>query len=478
MNNDFNNYNDYNNDENENNTNEFGVYNKDKANEYCFNPPKDKKQNKKPNKALKVLMALAGCSIVSVTSIVGYSIATGGNGKLIKAGSDVSQSTSESSSKKSETSSIPVEQNTAKRTDLPTISQLSTPSDAMTIPDIVDKVSPSVVGVSCLLNNGTATGTGIILSSDGYIVTNAHVISGAKAISVVLPENYYKDEQSDSSSNNKNDNSDEKYTYEATLIGSDTQTDIAVLKIEKTDLTPAEIGKSSDIVVGEAAIVIGNPLGFDLSGTVTSGIISATDRKLTIEEKTMNLIQTDASINSGNSGGPLINAYGQIIGITSAKVSSTYGEGLGFAIPVDEALPIIKDLMEYGYVTGRPTLGISGEDVTEIYAQFYNIPQGFIIRSVEDDSAAQKAGLKVGDVVIGINGELIESVSEFNDIKSKFSAGDTITVSVYRDGEISDKEVTLGEDRSAIESSSQVEQEQTQPQNPFEQYYNQFDFGN
>lgn len=475
MNNDFKNYNDYNNNENDNNQNEFGVYNKDKANEYCFNSPKDQKQGgKKTSKALKVLMAVAGCSIVSVTSIVGYSIATGGNGKLIKAGNDVSQSVSEASSNKSETSSIPVEQNTAKRSDLPTISQLSTPSDAMTIPDIVNKVSPSVVGVSCLLNNGTATGTGIILSSDGYIVTNAHVISGAKAISVVLPEDYYKDESSENSDSSSSN--DEQYTYEATLIGSDTQTDIAVLKIEKTGLTTAEIGKSSDIVVGEAAIVIGNPLGFDLSGTVTSGIISATDRKLTIEEKTMNLIQTDASINSGNSGGPLINAYGQVIGITSAKVSSTYGEGLGFAIPVDEALPIIKDLMEYGYVTGRPTLGISGEDVTEIYAQFYNIPQGFIIRSVEDDSAAQKAGLKVGDVVIGINGELIESISEFNDIKSKFSAGDTITVSVYRDGEISDKEVTLGEDRSAIESSSQEEPTQQQ-QNPFDEYYNQFGFG-
>lgn len=475
MNNDFKNYNDYNNNENDNNQNEFGVYNKDKANEYCFNSPKDQKQGgKKTSKALKVLMAVAGCSIVSVTSIVGYSIATGGNGKLIKAGNDVSHSVSEASSNKSETSSIPVEQNTSKRTDLPTISQLSTPSDAMTIPDIVNKVSPSVVGVSCLLNNGTATGTGIILSSDGYIVTNAHVISGAKAISVVLPEDYYKDESSENSDSSSSN--DEQYTYEATLIGSDTQTDIAVLKIEKTGLTTAEIGKSSDIVVGEAAIVIGNPLGFDLSGTVTSGIISATDRKLTIEEKTMNLIQTDASINSGNSGGPLINAYGQVIGITSAKVSSTYGEGLGFAIPVDEALPIIKDLMEYGYVTGRPTLGISGEDVTEIYAQFYNIPQGFIIRSVEDDSAAQKAGLKVGDVVIGINGELIESISEFNDIKSKFSAGDTITVSVYRDGEISDKEVTLGEDRSAIESSSQEEPTQQQ-QNPFDEYYNQFGFG-
>lgn len=299
------------------------------------------------------------------------------------------------------------------RSNLPSIIQLATPSDAMSIPDIVDKVSPSVVGISCMTSSGTVTGTGIIMSEDGYIITNAHVVDGANTISVVLPSSY-TDESSGS----------ESETIAAELVGADSQTDLAVVKIDRTGLTAAEFGTSSEIRVGEVSIVIGNPLGFDLANSVTAGIISATDRTLTIEDRTMNLIQTDASINSGNSGGPLINAYGQVIGITSAKVSSTYGEGLGFAIPIDEAIPIVEDLIQYGYVTGRPTLGISGENVTDVYSQYYDIPKGFFVRSVEEGSAAEEAGIQVNDIVIGIEGTLIESIEEFNEIKEEYQAGD------------------------------------------------------
>lgn len=216
-------------------------------------------------------------------------------------------------------------------------------------------------------------------------------------------------------------------------------------------------------------------MGFDLANSVTAGIISATDRTLTIEDRTMNLIQTDASINSGNSGGPLINAYGQVIGITSAKVSSTYGEGLGFAIPIDEATPIIDDLIQYGYVTGRPTLGISGENVTDVYSQYYDIPKGFFVRSVESGSAAEEAGIQVNDIVIGIEGNLIESIEEFNEIKEKYKAGDKITVSVYRDGEIIDKDVTLGEAIDKDEDEDQNDQQQSYDDyDSYRQFFNQY----
>ena len=271
----------------------------------------------------------------------------------------------------------------------------------------------------------------------------------------------------------------------AELVGIDVQTDLAVLKIDRTGLTPAEFGKSSEIKVGEVSIVIGNPLGFDLANTVTAGIISATDRTLTIEDRTMNLIQTDASINSGNSGGPLINAYGQVIGVTSAKVSSTYGEGLGFAIPIDEALDIVNDLVQYGYVKGRPSLGISGENISSFYAQYYGVPQGFIVRSVEQGSAAEKAGIAENDIVVGIEGELISSIEEFNEIKSKHKAGDEITVSVYRNDNIVDLSVTLDEAANTDYSQQNQQNNQNNQNTPnnrgsyddFQDFYNDF-YGN
>lgn len=306
----------------------------------------------------------------------------------------------------------------------PTLEQLAAPEDALSIPDIYDKVSPSVVGVSCTLGNSTATGTGIIISEDGYIITNAHVIEDAKTVMIV------------------DSNSDQ---YEATVIGYDTQTDLAVLKIEAEGLVACEFGISGELRIGELAVAIGNPLGFDLYGTITSGIISGLNRTLTIGENTMNLIQTNASINSGNSGGPLIDAYGRVIGITSAKVASLYGEGLGFAIPIDEALPIINDLMAHGYVTGRPMIGISGEDITPIMSMYYRLPEGVYVRFIEPESGAEKAGIKAGDIVIGAAGETITSMDELNDIKNRYSAGDTLTLTIYRDGKSIDVDVVLDE---------------------------------
>ena len=294
----------------------------------------------------------------------------------------------------------------------------------MPLTEIYEKVLPSVVGVSCTLRTGTATGTGIIISEDGYIITNAHVVEDA--ISVMIVDNDMNE-------------------YEAEIIGSDTQTDIAVLKIDKTGLTPCEFGRSGDVKIGELAVVIGNPLGFDLYGTMTDGIISGLNRTITIGDRTMTLIQTSASINQGNSGGPLINAYGQVIGITSAKVSSTYGENLGFAIPIDDAIPIIQDLIQYGYVTGRPLIGISGEDITPFMSLYYRLPEGVYVRFITPGSGAEAAGIQAGDIIIGLNGDTITTMSELTDEKNNFKAGDTVTLTIYRNGQSMDVDVVLGE---------------------------------
>ena len=446
---DFNNFNE--NFDNQNNQQDFNSYNSDSVNEFSYKP---ENKNKKGRKILTGIVAILSVVAVGTTSIVGYSLITG-NGL----GNDSSGSSLQTAQNNDDDTSSA---SSVDRSNLPSIIQLATPSDAMSIPDIVDKVSPSVVGISCMTSSGTVTGTGIIMSEDGYIITNAHVVDGANTISVVLPSSY-TDESSGS----------ESETIAAELVGADSQTDLAVVKIDRTGLTAAEFGTSSEIRVGEVSIVIGNPLGFDLANSVTAGIISATDRTLTIEDRTMNLIQTDASINSGNSGGPLINAYGQVIGITSAKVSSTYGEGLGFAIPIDEAIPIVEDLIQYGYVTGRPTLGISGENVTDVYSQYYDIPKGFFVRSVEEGSAAEEAGIQVNDIVIGIEGTLIESIEEFNEIKEEYQAGDQITVSVYRDGDIIDMEVILGE---AIDTGDDEDDQQQDygGYDSYREFFNQY----
>ena len=280
------------------------------------------------------------------------------------------------------------------------------------------------MGVSCTLARSSATGTGIIISEDGYIITNAHVVQDALSIMIV-----------DSRLNE----------YEAKVVGADSQTDLAVLKVEASGLTPCEFGKSGELRIGELAVVIGNPLGLDLYGTMTTGIISGLNRTITIGENKMTLIQTQASINKGNSGGPLINAYGQIIGITSAKVNSAYGEGLGFAIPIDEALPIVDDLMEHGYVTGRPMIGISGEDITYIMSLYYRLPQGVCVRFITPESGAEAAGIKAGDIIIGVNDSSISTMDELTEAKNQFSAGDTITLNIYRDGVSMNVTVVLSE---------------------------------
>lgn len=311
--------------------------------------------------------------------------------------------------------------------------------NALTVPEIVKKVKPSVVGISSEFSlSGKCTGTGIIMSEDGYIITNAHVVQNTeKGVS----------QRSDNVMAVLSDSKE----YHAEIIGADTRTDLAVVKIDpgSEKLTPAEFGSSDELMEGELAVAIGNPLGFELYGSTTCGIISALNRTITVGEYEMNLIQTDAAINPGNSGGPLLNSCGQVIGINSSKIISDYAEGLGFAIPVSSAQPIIDDLIANGYVTGRPMLGISGEDITELTAKYYDLPQGVCVRFITPDSTAENSGINVGDIIISLNGENVYTMEELNHKLDEFSAGETVALTVYRrdTGEQFELSVILDESR-------------------------------
>ncbi len=321
------------------------------------------------------------------------------------------------------------------------IKLLATTGDELTVNQIAKKIGPSCVGIinkakiqpqryydpfsgryyyynnpaeGELIEQGS--GSGIIVSTDGYIVTNQHVIADANAITVIL-------------------NSGEE--FEATLIGADARTDLAVLKINKTGLAAAPLGDSNLAEVGDLAVAIGNPLGQELAGTVTAGVISAVNRKMTVDGRTYNLIQTDAAINPGNSGGALVNKYGQVIGINSIKMSQEGVEGIGFAIAMSEAKPIIDDLMSNGYVSGRPLIGITATESRN----------GLTVYTVAEDSGAKKAGIKEGDLIIKADGIVVKTVDELNDIKDKKSPGDKVTLTVIRDGELLEIKVELQEEK-------------------------------
>ncbi len=453
MNHEFNNNTGYNNTGDQMRSNYYGA--PPSGNSFAYtsqNPQKPKKQKK--YKGLKIVAFVLCLAIVGAGSVQAYKILNDNDNQL----SEFSAS-SPSDEKYHEKNADAVKASApGVNDDLPSLIELASRTDAKPLPDIVDEIMPSVVGVSSTFEytnptygmwgwsgqtqtqQGIATGTGFIITSDGYIVTNAHVIyddeyNAGEAIEVSV---LFSDETE----------------HEANIIAYDTETDIAVLKVNETGLTPAVLGDSDDLRVGELVIAVGNPLGFDLFGSVTSGIVSALNRQITINEKNMTLIQTDAAINAGNSGGPLLNSCGQVIGINSAKMSSSYGsasvEGLGFAIPIREAKVIIDDLINNGYVTGRPQIGISTVDVTEAYSSYLGIPMGVYVQSVQEGSAAEKAGIQVGDVIIGIEGEAVTTHDELNQIKNTYKAGDTITLNIERQGSDIDIDVTLQEDTNQI----------------------------
>ena len=452
----------------------------DNYNEYSYEPPKKRKNS---GKGLNIALIVLCVCAIGISSVVGISLIR----DVISDGDDKVAAVSSEQPKvappveKSSTEQVVKAEDSTPSEEVPVIETTPTPAQTMEIPDIVTKTSPSVVGISSISGTTSSSGTGIIMSEDGYVITNAHVVSGATAISVVVTDRTADGDSSSGSAaedllNNNSESSGNENFIPAQLVGIDEQTDLAVLKIEKEGLVGAEFGSSSDIKVGELAIVIGNPLGFELANTVTSGIISATERTLTIKDRSMTFIQTDATINPGNSGGPLINAYGQVIGITSAKVSSEYGEGLGFAIPIDEAQPIIYDLIQYGYVKGRPTLGISGKDIDAFYANYYGIPRGFVVMKAESGGAADRAGIRVNDIIMGIDGELITTMKEFNRIKDRHKAGETITVSVFRDrNDIRDIEVTLDEATSDSDNDTTESHNNGSERGSTYNYYNDYE---
>lgn len=287
--------------------------------------------------------------------------------------------------------------------------------------EIAKEVGPAVVGIKSTVqgqmslfggySTSEAQGSGIIISADGYIVTNNHVVADSSSVSVQL-----------------NTGSE----YAAKVIGADDQTDIAVIKIEPTEeLTVANLGDSTKVEVGETAIAIGNPMGLEFFGSVTQGIVSAVNRTVQVDNRTMNLIQTDAAINSGNSGGALVNSKGEVIGINAVKVTTTGVEGMGFAIPISEAKPIISDLLDYGYVKGRPVIGLSTRDVSAYMAQQYGWPQGAQIMSVTTDNA-RNAGLQQGDIITKIDDKTISKGSDLTEYKDTKSPGDTVKLEVYK----------------------------------------------
>jgi serine protease Do len=417
------------------------------------NSQKIKKQRNHPFlKATAFVLCLA---IVGVGSVQGYRIYQDHNER-----SGYSEYKDDDTKKNQKVNSLfgslddDEEQNNA---DMPSLIELAARKDSKSIPDIVDDIMPSVVGVSSVFEyqqqsysffgwGGGDTkdiwdgqGTGIIISEDGYIATNAHCIyddSERKSGEAIEVSVRFSDESQVS----------------ANIIAYDLDTDLAVLKVSKSGLKPAVFGDSNDLRVGELVIAVGNPLGFELFGSVTSGIVSALNRNISINEKNMNLIQTDAPINAGNSGGPLLNSCGQVVGINSAKMSSTYGsasvEGLGFAIPISDAKAIIDDLIHYNYVRGRPQFGINTADINEASSRYYNIPVGVYVSYVAKGSAADIAGIKERDVIIEVAGETVTTTAELNTIKNRYKAGDTITVTVNRGSEDINLDVTLQEANS------------------------------
>lgn len=321
------------------------------------------------------------------------------------------------------------------------LSQVSLSNYSDTAIYAAQKVLPSMVSIKVEydvnyfgMTKATAgSGSGVIISEDGYILTNNHVISSADSSS------FYQ--VSDAKSITVKIYGDET-EYAAKIVGADSQTDLAVLKIDKTGLQAAELGDSSSIQIGEFVLAIGNPYNLDFS--VTAGIISALNREMTVESTTYKVIQADCAINSGNSGGALVNSKGQVIGITTLKLSGTGIEGVSFAIPINDTISIYKTLIEKGKIS-RPFVGVSGLDIDEATAIRNGLTKGIYVDSVVSGSSAEKAGIKSGDVIVSFDGKDISTMDELNEIKNTKNIGDNVEIKFYRKSELKSVTITLGE---------------------------------
>ena len=299
----------------------------------------------------------------------------------------------------------------------------------MSLQDIYTLNIPSVVSITCQGSRSASSGTGVVLSADGYIVTNAHVVENAHTYTVQLTDDR---------------------TFSARLVGCDDISDLAVLRIDCTDLTPAQFGDSSTLRVGDTVVAIGDPLGAAFRGTYTNGIVSAINRDVDMNGRTMTLIQTNAALNSGNSGGPLINCYGQVIGINTMKIGAftdTAGvEGLGFAIPSTQVKEIVDQIIAQGYVSGRPTLGITGEALSTFYQHYYRMPAGLYITEVDPGSDAASKGIQEGDMLLYLDDTRIVSADDLKTAIYEYEVGEVVEVIIYSRGQQYRMELTLGED--------------------------------
>ena len=334
------------------------------------------------------------------------------------------------------------------------VSQVNLSNYSDTAVYAANKILPSIVGIKLeyTVNNSmlqifgksasstaTATGSGIIISEDGYILTNNHVVSSSTSSSNSNSSYYQVSEASKLTVTLFNDDTE----YEAKIVGKDEQTDLAVIKIEKSGLSKAEFADSDSIKVGEFAMAVGNPIG--MQSSVTCGIVSAVNREVTDSDgKQYTLIQTDAAINSGNSGGALVNSEGKVIGINTLKLSGTGIEGMGFAIPINSTTDITSQLIQYSKVK-RPYIGITGIDLNEETAKTYNLVTGVYVKSVEDFSSGEKAGIKAGDVIIEADGSKVSTMDDLNKIKNSHKIGDEMNIKVNRNGQEKELTLTLGE---------------------------------
>ena len=375
-------------------------------------PPKKKSSGKGFRVFLGIIAAVLGCCVIALAAFGIMSFVDGFHKTPADSnhGSSYSQSQQESQSK-NETPPLSLQGK-------PDSGEAVVSTDGkLSATEIYKQVSPSVVGVVVYQYSQSfepiGEGSGIIISADGYILTNAHVVKGAEAIRVVL----YNEQE-----------------YDARLIGSDEQTDIAVLKIDETNLTAAELGDSAEIEVGETVYAIGNPGGIALQSSFTNGIVSGLNRVITTQDNSyaMNVIQTNAAINPGNSGGALVNEYGQVIGITSSKLADVDYEGIGFAIPTATAIPIVQEVIEHGYVSGRAMLGITGKSIDSVEARYYNVPLGVQIVSINENGAFAGTEAATGDIITRFGSTEITSMEDLQACLAESTPGDTVEVTLYR----------------------------------------------
>lgn len=422
-------------------------------------PPLSQKPHTPKNKKHSRGLALGLCGVAAACLLFAGGAVIG---TMVSGGS----ASSDSSTTASASDSVPTLQINSKPTsDSDSSADNYDTADGMAGEDIYKKVSPSVVSVISTTAEGTGSGSGVIMSSDGYIITNNHVVEDAQSVSVQL---------SDGTS------------LDAEIVGTDEQTDLAVIKVTPTtELTAAEFGDSDELEPGEYAYAIGSPGGVQFANTITGGRISAINRDLTVNDRVMTLIQTDASINNGNSGGALINKYGQVVGITSAKLSgNAFGsatvEGMGFAIPINTAKDIVDELIQNGYVSGRPSIGITGQNVESADGSV----AGVQVYSIDSRAKAASEGLQVGDVITAVDGTPTPTMDEVNTLKQDKKAGDKLTLSVYRisTGKTVNITITLtdshdleGEDPNAQTQQSQSSQNN---QNDNSQQYGSYGFSN